>query len=172
MRLEHLTETAPRVLDLSEDEANVVVAAGRRLAGSGEFWGGRVAEGDSPAERTVIRADRLSPGRYRVTVAEAVGIVALPTLQLIVAPKIPPAHFSYLLRRSPVIPRLDDQQAAAAESPELWDLVATWFVAALERLLRHGLVADYEEHREELPYVRGALQALETANAYYQGRVS
>jgi len=39
MRLEHLTETAPRVLDLSEDEANVVVAAGRRLAGSGEFWG-------------------------------------------------------------------------------------------------------------------------------------
>lgn len=171
MRLEHLTETAPRVLDLSEDEANVVVAAGRRLAGSGEFWG-RVAEGDSPAERTVIRADRLSPGRYRVTVVEAVGIVALPTLQLIVAPKIPPAHFSYLLRRSPAIPRLDDQQAAAAESPELWDLVATWFVAALERLLRQGLVADYEEHREELPYVRGALQALETANAYYQGRVS
>jgi hypothetical protein len=37
----------------------------------------------------VIRCDRIARGRYRVTVREAVGIVALPSLQLVVEPKIP-----------------------------------------------------------------------------------
>jgi hypothetical protein len=172
MRVEHMTETAPRVLDLSEDDAHALAAAGKRLAGSGEYWGNVGTDGNYPAETTVIRCDRLAHGRYRVTVAEAVGIVALSSLQLIVEPKIPPAHFRYLLQRSPAFPRLDDQQASAAESSELWDLVATWFVAALERLLRRGLVGDYEEQHEDLPYMRGTVQAVQTANAYYQGRVS
>ena len=171
MRVEYVTETAPRVLDLSEEEADAFAAAGKRLAGSEEYWGRAVTDANGPFERTVIRCDRLAHGRYRVTVAEAVGIVVLPSLTLIVEPKIPLAHFRYLLERSPAFPRLDDQQAGAAESSELWDLVATWFVAALERLLRHGLVADYQE-QEDLPYVRGTVQAVETANAYYQGRVS
>jgi hypothetical protein len=172
MRVEHVRETAPRVLDLSEEEADALAAAGKRLAGSAEYWGHAVTGANGPTERTVIRCDRLAQGRYRVTVTEAVGIVALPSLTLIVEPKIPLVHFRYLLERSPAFPRLDDQQAAAAESSELWDLVATWFVAALERLLRHGLVADYEEQYDDLPYVRGTVLAVETASAYYQGRVS
>jgi hypothetical protein len=171
MRVERLTQTVPRVLDLSEGEANAVATAGKRLAGSGEYWG-NVTDGDNTMERSVIRCDRLALNRYRVTVTEAVGIVALPSVELIIRPKIAYSHFSYLLRRSPAFPRLDDQEGVAAESLDLWDLVATWFVAALERLLRHGLVANYEERREDLPYVRGMVYALETANAYYQGRVS
>jgi 5-methylcytosine-specific restriction endonuclease McrBC regulatory subunit McrC len=62
--------------------------------------------------------------------------------------------------------------APAFRSSELWDLVATCFVAALERLLRQGLIADYEEQHEDLPYARGTIHGIETANAYYQGRVS
>jgi 5-methylcytosine-specific restriction enzyme subunit McrC len=172
MRVEYVTETTPRVLDLSEEDADALAAAGKRLAGAGAYWGHVVADADNPAETTVIRCDRLTHGRYRVTVAEAVGIVALSSLQLVVEPKIPPAHFRYLLERSPAFPRLDDQQATAAESSELWDLVAAWFVAALERLLRRGLVADYEEQHEDLPYMRGTVHAVETASAYYRGRVS
>src|SRR5689334_11321815 len=154
MRIEYVRETAPQVLGLSEEEADALAAAGKRLAGSGEYWGHAVTDANGPTERTVIRCDRLAHGRYRVIVAEAVGIVALPSLTLIVEPKIPLTHFRYLLERSPAFPRLDDQQAAAAESSELWDLVATWFVAALERLLRRGLVADYEEQYEDLSYLR------------------
>jgi hypothetical protein len=172
MRVEHVTETAPRVLDLSEDEVGALAAAGKRLAGSGLYWRHLTASPESPAERSVIRCDRIAHGRYHVTVNEAVGIVVLPDLQLIVEPKIPPAHFRYLLQRSPAIPRLDEQQATAAESPELWDLVATWFVTALEQLLRQGLVADYEELHEDLPFLRGAVHATGTASAYYKGRVS
>jgi hypothetical protein len=80
----------------------------------------------------VIRCDRVARGRYSVTVREAVGIVALPSLQLVVEPKIPAPRFRYLLQRSPAFPRLDDHQTAAVESAELWDLVAAWYVTALE----------------------------------------
>lgn len=172
MRIEHVTESGPRVLDLSEEEADALAAAGKRLAGSGEYWRNVNSDVDTPVERSVIRCDRVAHGRYRVTVAEAVGIVALSSLQLIVQSKIPPAHFRYLLERSPAFPRLDKQQATAAESSELWDLVASWFVTALEQLLRRDLVADYEEQYDNLPYMRGTVHAIETANAYYQGRVS
>jgi len=172
MRVEHLTETVPRELNLSEQEAAALAAAGKRLAGSGEFWRHTSTDADSLAERSVIRCDQVAPGRYRVAVREAVGIVALSSLQVVVAPKIPSAHFRHLLQRSPAFPRLDDHQAFAAESSELWDLVAAWFVTALERLLRRGLVADYEEHRGDLPYLRGSARAFETASGYYQGRLA
>lgn len=172
MRVEYVTETEPRVLDLSEEEADALTAAGKRLAGSGVYWGHAVTGDHGRTETTVIRCDRLAHGQYRVRVAEAVGIVASSSLQLIVEPKIPSAHFRYLLQQSPAFPRLEEQQVAAAESPELWDLVATWFVTALERLLRHGLVADYEEQHEDLPYVRGTVDVIETTSAYYQGRMS
>jgi hypothetical protein len=172
MRVEHLTETAPRVLDLSEEEADALAAAGKRLAGSAEYWGRAVSDTTDGPERTVIRCNRLANGRYRVTVAEAVGIVALPSLQLIVQPKIPLAHFRHLLQQSLAFPRLDDQQTAGAGSTELWDLVAAWLVTALERLLRRGLVADYEEQQADLPYLRGTVQAADTATTYYQGLVA
>jgi 5-methylcytosine-specific restriction enzyme subunit McrC len=172
MRVEHVIESAPRVLDLSEEEADALAAAGKRLAGSGEYWGRAASDMSDRAETTVIRCDRVANSRYRVTVAEAVGIVALPSLQVIVEPKIPLAHFRYLLQQSAAFPRLDDQPAAAAGSAEMWDLVAAWFVTALERLLRQGRVADYQEQQEDLSYLRGTVQATETATAYYQRRVS
>ena len=87
-----MTETAPKTLELSEEEAGVLAAAGKRLAGSGST-GDFTNDSDSPPEKTVIRCDHLAHGRYRVKVTEAVGIVALPSLQLIVVPKIPFAHF-------------------------------------------------------------------------------
>ena len=52
MRVEYVTETAPRVLDLSEDEAHALAAACRRLAGSGEYWGRVVADGDNDVVRS------------------------------------------------------------------------------------------------------------------------
>jgi hypothetical protein len=109
----------------------VLAAAGKRLAGSREFWRHTGHDADSP-ERSVIRCDRVARGRYSVTVREAVGIVALPSLQLVVEPKIPAPRFRYLLQRSPAFPRLDDHQTAAVEPAELWDLVAAWYVTALE----------------------------------------
>jgi 5-methylcytosine-specific restriction enzyme subunit McrC len=176
MRTETIVETSPAVIALSDDEAHALTAAGRRLAGDKRFWGHQddeASEADhTPAERTVIRCERVAQEMYRVTVAQAVGIVALPTVQIVVQPKIPLPHFHFLLDHSPTVPRPDVEQAAAEASTELWDLVATWFVTAVERLLRHGLLADYEEQHDELPFLRGTLRSLDTTTAYYQGRVA
>jgi hypothetical protein len=171
MRIERIVETVQRVLELSEDEADALTAVGKRLASTKTFWRDARDDTDSPPA-TVIRCERIAHQQYRVTVAEAVGIVALPSMQLIVEPKIPPAHFRFLLERSSAFPRLGDQHAQAAQSAELWDLVARWFVDALERLLRRGLVADYEERHDELPFIRGTVRSMDTAVSYYQGRVS
>jgi hypothetical protein len=106
MRVEHLVESVPRELDLSEQEAGALAAAGKRLAGSREYWRQAGTDADDLAERSVIRCERWAHGRFCVTVREATGIVALPSVQLVVEPKIPSDHFRYLLQRSPAFPHM------------------------------------------------------------------
>lgn len=173
MRTECIQETFPSLIELSDEEADALVAIGRRLVGTAAFWGAEDSDDteSESSERTVIRCVRVAGNTFRVTVAEAVGIVAMPALQLVVQPKIPLSHFRFLLEHTTAFPRLEEQSAQAAPSTELWDLVATWFTAALERLMRRGMLADYEEQRDELPAVRGSIDLLATAVGYYQGRM-
>jgi 5-methylcytosine-specific restriction endonuclease McrBC regulatory subunit McrC len=90
---------------------------------------------------------------------------------LVVEPKIPTSHLLYLFGRSGAFPRLDEQAGAIAADDSLWELVATWFVAAFEKLLRRDLVRDYEEATDDLRAARGRIEPGRTADHYYAGRL-
>jgi 5-methylcytosine-specific restriction enzyme subunit McrC len=85
--------------------------------------------------------------------------------------KIPVAHLLHLFAKSGAFPRLEDQRGLVAAGGSLWELVATWFVAATERVLRRDLVRDYEMTEDDLAAVRGTVQVLPTARHYYEGRL-
>jgi 5-methylcytosine-specific restriction enzyme subunit McrC len=169
---EILVESRRHLVDLTESQAATLRSLGKQLASSKTFWGHDdktdEAERVGPA-RSVVRCTHAHDETYEVTVSEAVGIIALPDLQLIVHPKIPHGHFHHLMSRSPSFPRIIESLATGAESTVLWDLVAAWYLSSLERLLRHGLLSDYEEESDLLPAVRGSVRLQETALAYYQG---
>jgi 5-methylcytosine-specific restriction enzyme subunit McrC len=174
MHSEVLVESRSHLLDLTDSQAASLRSIGRQLASSKSFWGDDEAEDpqdqdEAKAERTVVRCAPVKNRVYEVTVNEAVGIIALPGLQLIVEPKIPLGHFHHLLANSPAFPRLGHDQTTGAASVVLWDLVASWFLTSLEVLLREGLLADYEEENDFLTAVRGSIRVGETALAYYQG---
>jgi 5-methylcytosine-specific restriction endonuclease McrBC regulatory subunit McrC len=104
-------------------------------------------------------------------VSDAVGVVVVGDLELIVAPKIPPDHLIYLLARSGEVPRLDEQPAAAAVSASLWELVARAFVDAAERLLRLGLIRDYQEVADTVDAARGRIEVAGTTRHFFAGRL-
>jgi 5-methylcytosine-specific restriction endonuclease McrBC regulatory subunit McrC len=56
------------------------------------------------------------------------------------------------------------------QGKSLWDLVAEWFVNALEKLLKRGLLRDYASQEEFLKAVRGRIEPVRTAAALYTGR--
>lgn len=154
-----LVESQPTPLALSADDVAALRSLGRRLSD--------VADDERSVIRCVARGDE-----HEVTVKDAVGVVALPGVRLVVQPKIPAPHFFHLLDRARVAPRLADVPVALASAAALPELVAGWFVAALERLLRRGLLADYQDRTGELPAVRGTIRPLETAALFYRGRVA
>jgi 5-methylcytosine-specific restriction endonuclease McrBC regulatory subunit McrC len=140
---------------------------GLRLASKWLWWG----NAEPPANRSAIQLRPSETGAWFLKVPDAVGVIAIGALQIIVQPKIPLPHFLYLLSLSGRFPQLDLQRVRLAPNDSLWSLVAAWFVSSMEHLLRRELVRDYLPAREELRMARGRIAAVQTANAFYAGRL-
>lgn len=173
LRTVPLVESRDTLVDLEPEEAEALRQTGLRLASKKAWWGAApVADGeDADTERTVLRVRPGGAGKWWVRVNDAVGVIATSTVQLVIAPKIPTSHLLFLLAESGQFPRLDEQKAEVPTSATLWDLVASWFVVATERLLRLDLVRDYSEARDALPAARGQIQVLPTGRLFYAGRL-
>jgi hypothetical protein len=168
MRIVPLVESRPERLGLTAGEATALRQAGHRLASERDWWGSN----GPPPERTVIQCEWLTGDEWRVTITNAVGVIVIgDTLQLTVTSKIPERHLLYLFGQSDVFPRFDDEQGHGAPHPSLWEVIAEWFVRATERVLRQELIRDYEPCLDELTSVRGQVAVLQTADAYYAGRL-
>jgi len=170
-RVERLTESRPGLIDLNSDAAAALNDLGRRLASSSRFWGDPDDENDTSTDRSVVRCVHRGDHWYEVTVVDAVGLIAAGDLLIEVHPKIDLAHLVHLLIHSDAVPRTASIAASASADTPLWELVARWYVDALEAVLRRGLVLDYRTESDLAPSVRGQLLPTETAHAYYSGRI-
>lgn len=171
-----LTESVATTLPITTEAAEALMAAGEQLASKSSWWG-RGADGPGAAEeaddaaRTVIRCVPAGSS-WSVRVADAVGVVSVPGAQLVVHPKIPLPHFSYLFLRGAAGPRMDVGAALLAEGSSFWELLARWFVAQGDLVLRRGLLRDYEERREAIGVVRGHVIVMPTMRDLLRGRAS
>jgi 5-methylcytosine-specific restriction endonuclease McrBC regulatory subunit McrC len=120
----------------------------------------------------VIRCTPGPDGDWLVTVIDAVGTVSVADLQLVVKPKIPTAHLLHLFSKTSKWPRLDSELANLARDESLLELVAHWYLNALEGVLRRDLTRDYRLMVDEVAAVRGWVDAMPTAQLYYSGRLA
>jgi 5-methylcytosine-specific restriction endonuclease McrBC regulatory subunit McrC len=141
---------------------------GRELA-SRKGWGKQEADVSNDRSNQVIRCTPAGGDSWSIRVSDAVGVIAVEDLQIVVEPKIPPRHLIYLLEASGQTPRLGESTASLAMDSSFWELVARWYVAALEQLLRLDLVRDYRSQRDRLGVVRGRVDAAKTALALLHG---
>jgi 5-methylcytosine-specific restriction enzyme subunit McrC len=169
IRRETIVESAPRDLDLTLAEARALTAAGKRLALSRIIASEESDSVETDDEPTLIRCQMNPSGTWRVTVTDAVGLIAVGDLRLLVEPKIPRVHLFHLFGRSDLFPRIDATKAAARTGAHLWELVCRWLIDALEHVLRRDLVRDYLAFRDTLETARGRIDPLETGSTYYRG---
>lgn len=171
MRTEQLTESRPAILKLTDAEAAAIRDAGIRLASRATWWGA-AADLDASTRR-VIDCEKVGVHEWRVSVRDAVGAVAVgDSLQLVIQPKIPITHLLYLFEAAKSLPRFASEPGLLAVGDSLWELIARWFVTAVQRVLRADLLRDYSPAIEELPAVRGSIVPLDTAQQYYSGRMT
>jgi 5-methylcytosine-specific restriction enzyme subunit McrC len=163
-----LVESQDSLIELSDDEASALEAVGRSLASKRDWWG---SAGDDK-QASVVACRPAAPGRWHVRVSDAVGIIALPSLQLTIEPKIPTPHLLFLLEASGQFPRLAPQRAVAMRDMFLWELILHWYITEVELVLRRGLLRDYQETRDVLSVVRGSIDAVSTGQMYYRGQLA
>jgi hypothetical protein len=83
-------------------QAQQLAALGAKLASSKQYWGSKGEE--SPG--SLIDARQAPDGRWQLYIKDAVGVIGVSDLTVTVQPKIPPAHFLHLLRKSALFPRV------------------------------------------------------------------
>lgn len=110
--------------------------------------------------------------RADVRIADAVGLVATPTLEIHVVPKIPQPHLLALLQAEGLAPRFDVTSGHLEADDNLAVLLAHWFTTALEAVLEQGLMADYRPEHGEIRTVRGRLALMDTTRLYYRGQLA
>ncbi|MBX7134348.1 MAG: McrC family protein [Fimbriimonadaceae bacterium] len=137
---------------------------------SQKIWNGSRAENGNEPSSSAIQCEPYGFGQWKVQVPNAIGVLRVADLELVIQPKIPLEHVLYLFGRSGAFPQID--RAAVAElgsARDLWTLTATWFVSALERLMRSGLASGYKPRSEVLPLARGRIDPLRTIRLITRG---
>lgn len=168
MREEQLRESATQLVELEPHQASALRRLGVELASSTVWWGA-ARHSDGSDDRSVIRIEPESAGRYRVTILNMIGAIYLEGVHIRVLPKIPLSHFIHIAQGPLTEPRSGSAAQLQSES-SLAELIARWFASEAEILLRRGLRMEYAERTEELNEVRGQLQLLETALMIQQGQ--
>lgn len=163
-----LVESRTEFLSLDEDQLRELNRLSKDLAGSSSWWG--EADFESDKERGVIKIEPRGNSEYSVTVLDAVGAIGLPGLTLIVEPKIPIQHFSYIAEWAFYsTPRTDSAPTSLESGLNFTDLVASWFLGQMEILLRRGLLSDYRSITKTIPTARGRILALKTTGRWLKG---
>ncbi len=167
-RIEFLTESQRTFLKLDTQEQDALRAAGMQLA----VGTGRYGIGEASPTASLVSVETVNANEAWVTVRDAIGMLATPSVVLHVQPKIPSRHLSLLLASSVgVQPRMGAGYAGLAEAADLVLLVCRWFIKATEKLLEYGLAQDYRPTSDALLLVRGRIDPLRTTAFLQRGQV-
>ncbi len=159
-----LVESSAKILDLNREQLEALDLLSEELSGSQEYWGSTpLLDGDQRASR-IIRVESTRNGKHSVTVLDAVGALSIPGMRLIVKPKIPENHFTYIATRGLTSEGRFSKGAIDLEKGVAFqDAVHLWFIQELEHVVSVGLSRDYIQREERIQFVRGSVNQLTTS---------
>jgi 5-methylcytosine-specific restriction endonuclease McrBC regulatory subunit McrC len=163
-----VVESVSTLVSITDGEALGLNLLGRRLANRAEQ---RNQEANQSSDRvTAIRCWTSGHENWTISVDNAVGVISVAGLQIVVRPKIPVTHLLYLFVRAGSLPRFVAEVTEVPDDANFLDLVANWYVQALQTLLVGDIMRDYVEERDSLKVLRGTLQPYETARLFFSGQ--
>lgn len=164
-----MVESTPLSIQLDPEQLRQLRSLSRQLA-SDSVWWGHPDDWDSP-ERQVIEIQSLAADQYIVQIKDAVGSIQLSGLQIIISPKIPLAHFSYIAKSSfGLTGRSAESRTTLDRGDSFFDLVYSWFLASSSQIALEGLARDYKDLSENSSWVRGKINAVSTATNFAIGK--
>ncbi len=96
-------------------------------------------------------------GAYELRAGSMVGTVVLPSLRLLIRPKLGIENLFYLLGFGAGVTRWGEGQFPYQEDPDLLRAVAWVFEAEVRRAIAQGMVRGYQPRSETLTTLRGRI---------------
>ena len=174
-----IRESAEVSIALTDSQFDQLNQASNDLRSDKEYWRSRMSlQDDRYLELTDISEDaraifvaKAADGHYRVKVHNAIGVIGLGGLTILVEPKIPLDHFSYIAQRAILRDvRASKSKALMAAGDSFFEVLASWFLTELESMLRKGLPRDYYAASGDLAYARGRVLPIPTVSRWLKGR--
>lgn len=177
-KYENLTESKAAVLFLSRGEAAALRDLGRSFAALRSSQE-KDEEQANESEASVLECVRFEEAdrsedvqAYKVTVWNRIGAIQLGDRTLLIRPKIEFDHFIYVSELAIGDPQIRERDPLVLEPHQSFrDLIARWFLNAVDRLIPNHLIRDYYEQLGVLPAVRGAVNPIATTRRFYHGRL-
>lgn len=94
---------------------------------------------------------------YILRAGSVVGTIVLPTLRLLIKPKIDIENLLFLLGFRPTLVRWADRLFPYEREPDLLKMIAWLFNREVERAMAYGLVRGYQAREEDLLTLRGRI---------------
>lgn len=164
-----LVENREEVLNFDDTQASHLGSLSNSLASTKSWWGS--VDGETP-DRQVIRISAAGPGQYRVMVRDAVGVVSIPGATIIVKPKIPQNHFSYIAKFALFSdPRTASSSLELEKGENFHEILMAWFLEEVRTIVARGIQSDYESLKDSLSFVRGRMDLPSTYMKLATGKI-
>lgn len=108
------------------------------------------------AASAYLRVGLTTDGRHELRARDQVGTIVLPTIDVLVQPKIDIPDFFFLLSYAARI-RWSSEDFAYAFTDDLFASLVWFFDSEMERARVYGLSRDYVDVQETLPTIRGRI---------------
>lgn len=170
----HLTEsTWSTPVQLDEYELQSLRKVRDEWAKTSSHWSSVPIDGEKNRETYVVDILPEANGLWRIRVNDAIGAIDLGSSVVIVNPKIPIAHFAYIAERA-LVPadRMRSDKARLGHGEHFLELIASWTLLAIERVVRDGLIHDYSEIEKRIPYFQGKVDVFRSTRNILRGNLN
>ena len=164
-KTEHvITESKWHTLTLSPKDSEALwILRDKWRTATVDWFGKKPKEEDTVKDGgKVIDVKHIRNGDIQVKVLDAIGAIDLPESVIIVAPKIPIAHFNYIASRALSVPRVYKGNFGLQQGNNFLELICNWAIDSIEAILRDGLIRDYKTLRAPLLTIRGRVHVAPT----------
>jgi 5-methylcytosine-specific restriction endonuclease McrBC regulatory subunit McrC len=162
---------------LSEEQSAALRLIGKELASKKAFYRStidneevddqfNINQDESPS---IIKCEHVGNGRYKLKFLNVIGTISVPNMTFHVLPKIPLKHFTHLAKCAFEEPRMRDSPVSIDSLDAFWEVLANWCVAAIEKVYWRGLISDYQNTSEDLPFIKGRVDPVRTSTQYMKG---
>tara|TARA_B100001121_G_scaffold50189_1_gene43677 strand:- start:4764 stop:6047 length:1284 start_codon:yes stop_codon:yes gene_type:complete len=170
----NLVENKTLEINLSNDEAEALKALESKIASFVSGLPDDSFEDEDRRFKITFQKSQIQENTYFLTVSNAIGQIVLGDHIFNISPKIQDDHFIEIYKLDKNKDKnlwIEDNQGTAAKG-EIFYLIINDFLNGVEKVVSKGIRKGYKQFEDELKYIKGRVNVMETTRNLLSGKLA